>query len=67
LSGGAGARAAVTTATPFGVLRTFDHCGFVPGYESTPWVAASAYPSNTPAAIVDKLNQTINALLADPQ
>src|SRR5438477_7304631 len=38
---------------------------FVPGYESSPWFGIGV-PRNTPAAIVDKLNTEINALLADP-
>lgn len=38
---------------------------FVPGYEASSWFGISA-PKGTPAAIVDKLNQTINAGLADP-
>jgi tripartite-type tricarboxylate transporter receptor subunit TctC len=39
---------------------------FVPGYEASGWHGVSA-PANTPADIVDKLNATINALLADPK
>ena len=57
---------AVTTATRSEVLPDIPTIAeFVPGYESTPWYGIGV-PSNTPAAIVDKLNQTINALLADP-
>jgi tripartite-type tricarboxylate transporter receptor subunit TctC len=37
---------------------------FVPGYEASSWFGIAA-PKGTPAAIVDKLNQTINAGLAD--
>jgi len=37
---------------------------FVPGYEVTTWFGLSA-ARNTPGAIVDKLNQTVNAGLAD--
>ena len=39
---------------------------FVPGYEASNWWGIGA-PKNTPAAIVDKLNQEINAALADPK
>ena len=38
---------------------------FVPGYEATSWVGIGA-PKNTPVEIVDKLNNEINAALADP-
>ena len=37
---------------------------FVPGYEASSWFGIAA-PKGTPAAIVDKLNQTINAGLAN--
>jgi tripartite-type tricarboxylate transporter receptor subunit TctC len=37
---------------------------FVPGYEASSWFGIAA-PKGTPAAIVDKLNQTINPGLAD--
>jgi tripartite-type tricarboxylate transporter receptor subunit TctC len=37
----------------------------LPGYQATQWVGLSA-PKKTPADIVDKLNATINAGLADP-
>ena len=37
---------------------------FVPGYEASAWFGVGA-PKNTPAEIVDKLNQEINAGLAD--
>jgi len=37
---------------------------FVPGYEATAWFGIGA-PKNTPGEIVDKLNQEINAGLAD--
>jgi tripartite-type tricarboxylate transporter receptor subunit TctC len=39
---------------------------FVPGYESSGYFGFGA-PANTPAEIVDKLNQEINAALADPK
>ena len=38
---------------------------FVPGYEASQWYGFAA-PRNTPAEIVDKLNQEINAAIADP-
>ena len=37
---------------------------FVPGYEATPWWGIGV-PRNTPAEIVDKLNNEINAALAN--
>jgi tripartite-type tricarboxylate transporter receptor subunit TctC len=37
----------------------------VPGYEAVSWAGISA-PANTPAAIVDRLNQETNTVLADP-
>ena len=39
---------------------------FVPGYEATAWHGIGA-PKGTPADIVDRLNQEINAALADPK
>jgi tripartite-type tricarboxylate transporter receptor subunit TctC len=39
---------------------------FVPGYEATAWDGIGA-PAKTPKDIVDLLNKTINAGLADPQ
>src|SRR5882757_803203 len=38
---------------------------FVPGYEASAWYGLGA-PKNTPAEIVNKLNATVNAILADP-
>ncbi len=38
----------------------------VPGYEWSGWVGIGA-PKNTPAEIVDRLNQAINAALDDPK
>jgi len=38
---------------------------FVPGYDVSAWYGMGA-PKDTPAAIVDQLNKTINAGLADP-
>jgi tripartite-type tricarboxylate transporter receptor subunit TctC len=39
---------------------------FVPDYEASVWAGIGA-PKNTPAEIVEKLNQEINAGLADPK
>jgi tripartite-type tricarboxylate transporter receptor subunit TctC len=39
---------------------------FLPGYEASQWNGLGA-PKNTPAEIVDKLNQEINASLVDPK
>src|SRR5262245_13406847 len=56
---------AVTSATRAEALPdTPAVAEFVPGYESTAWFGICA-PRNTPAEIVDKLNQVINAGLAD--
>jgi tripartite-type tricarboxylate transporter receptor subunit TctC len=38
----------------------------VPGYEATPWAGICA-PKATPADIVEKLNQAVNAGLTDPK
>jgi tripartite-type tricarboxylate transporter receptor subunit TctC len=58
---------AVTTATRSEALPDVPPLGdFVPGYEVIAWFGAGA-PVNTPAEIVDKLNQEINAALADPR
>ena len=58
---------AVTTATRSEALpdmQTVDE--FVPGYESSGWYGVGG-PTGTPAEIVNKLNNEINAALADPQ
>src|SRR5262245_40319145 len=58
---------AVTTATRSEALPdtpTVDE--FVPGYESSGWYGIGG-PTGTPAEIVNKLNNEINAALADPQ
>jgi tripartite-type tricarboxylate transporter receptor subunit TctC len=56
---------AVCTATRSGALPDLPSVAeFVPGYESSGWFGFGA-PANTPAEIVDKLNQEINAGLAD--
>jgi tripartite-type tricarboxylate transporter receptor subunit TctC len=56
---------AVTTSTRSEVLPDVPTVGdFVPGYEASIWFGLGA-PRNTPTEIVDKLNQEINAGLAD--
>ncbi len=58
---------AITTATRSGALPDLPSVGdFVPGYEVNTWFGVGA-PRGTPAGIVDKLNEEINAALADPQ
>jgi tripartite-type tricarboxylate transporter receptor subunit TctC len=39
---------------------------FVPGYEASSWYGIGA-PKGTPAEIVERLNQAVNAALADPR
>src|SRR5262249_55307203 len=57
---------AVTTASRVEVLPDVPSMGeFVPGYETSSWGGIGA-PRNTPAAVVGKLNNSINAALADP-
>ena len=57
---------AVTTATRIETLPGIPAMGeFVPGYEATTWYGVGA-PKNTPDEIVSRLNQEINAALADP-
>jgi len=57
---------AVTTAARSDALPDVPPVGqFVPGYDVSAWYGMGA-PKGTPAAIVDKLNKTINAGLADP-
>ena len=57
---------AVSTATRSDVLPDVPSMGdFVPGYEASVWFGTHA-PRNTPAVILEKLNQETNAGLADP-
>src|SRR5262245_45579533 len=57
---------AVTTATRSEVLPDIPILAeFVPGYEASQWYGIGA-PKDTPAAVIDKLNQEINAVTADP-
>jgi len=58
---------AVTTATRSDALPDVPTVGeFVPGYEASSWFGVGA-PKNTPSQIIDKLNEAINAGLADPK
>jgi tripartite-type tricarboxylate transporter receptor subunit TctC len=58
---------AVTAATRSEVLPdTPTVSEFVPGYEASTWFGVGA-PKGTPTGIVDKLNNEINAGLADPR
>jgi tripartite-type tricarboxylate transporter receptor subunit TctC len=58
---------AVTTASRLELLPNIPTVGeFVPGYEAIAWQGIGA-PKNTPAGIVEKLNEEINASLADPK
>jgi tripartite-type tricarboxylate transporter receptor subunit TctC len=58
---------AVTSATRSAALPDVPTVGdFVPGYEASAFYGISA-TKDTPAQIIDKLNQEINAGLADPQ
>jgi tripartite-type tricarboxylate transporter receptor subunit TctC len=58
---------AVTTATRAEALPDLPAIAeFVPGYEASAWFGAGA-PRNTPVEIVNKLNEEINACLADPK
>ena len=58
---------AVTTATRSEALPNVPTVAeFVPGYEASGWFGIAA-PGKTPAEIIEKLNQEINAGLADPK
>jgi len=58
---------AVTTAKRSELLPDLPTVGdFVPGFEATTWQGIGA-PKNTPPEIVAKLNEEINAGLADPK
>ena len=57
---------AVTTATRAEALPELPTVGdFLPGYEASAWYGVAA-PENTPSEIIEKLNNEINAGLADP-
>jgi tripartite-type tricarboxylate transporter receptor subunit TctC len=56
---------AVTTATRSELLPDIPTIGdFVPGYEAHGWIGFGA-PKNTPAAVVDRLNNEINSAISD--
>jgi tripartite-type tricarboxylate transporter receptor subunit TctC len=58
---------AITTATRSDALSDIPSVGeFLPGYEASTWYGVGA-PKATPAEIVEKLNNEINASLADPK
>jgi tripartite-type tricarboxylate transporter receptor subunit TctC len=58
---------AVTGATRAQALPDVPTIGeFVPGYEAVGWLGVVA-PKDTPAAIIEMLNNAINAGLADPK
>ena len=58
---------AVTTAARLDVLPDIPAMDeFVTGYEASGWQGIGA-PKNTPTNIVDRLNNEINAIVADPQ
>ena len=57
---------AVTTATRFDSLPDIPSLSeFIAGYEASTWFGVGA-PRSTPTDVIDKLNQHINAALADP-
>jgi tripartite-type tricarboxylate transporter receptor subunit TctC len=58
---------AVTTAQRADALPDVPTVGAtVGGYEASAWFGIGA-PKGTPAAVIDKLNRTVNAGLADPK
>ena len=58
---------AVTTATRSEALPNLPILeDFVPGYEASAWLGLGA-PRDTPAAIIDKLNDGLNAALVEPK
>jgi tripartite-type tricarboxylate transporter receptor subunit TctC len=58
---------AVTSTTRSEVLPDLPTVAdFLPGYEASAWYGIAA-PKGTPAEIVDRLNRTINEILADPK
>jgi tripartite-type tricarboxylate transporter receptor subunit TctC len=57
---------AVTTATRSDVLPEIPTLAeFVPGYEASQWYGLGA-PKDTPAEVIDRLNNEINSVTADP-
>jgi len=58
---------AVTTATRSEVLPEIPTVSeFLPGFEANNWFGVAA-PKSTPLKIIDKLNNEINAALAEPK
>jgi len=58
---------AVTTPKSLDILPGIPTvASFLPGFEATSWQGLCA-PKNTPAAIIDKLNAEVNAIVADPK
>jgi tripartite-type tricarboxylate transporter receptor subunit TctC len=58
---------AVTTAMRSGALPDIPTVAeFLPGYEASGWFGIAA-PKNTPSEIIDRLNEEINAGVADPK
>ena len=58
---------AVTTAARWEGLPEIPTVGdFVPGYESSSWYGLAA-PKNTPADVIDRLNNEVNSALVDPK
>lgn len=58
---------AVTTTSRSELLPELPTLGdLVPGYEASQWYGIGA-PKNTPTEIIDRLNEEINASLADPK
>src|SRR5256884_4815636 len=58
---------AVTSSTRSELLPDLPTVGdSLPGYEATAWYGLGA-PTGTPPDIIDKLNKTTNAILADPK
>ena len=57
---------AVTTAKRLDVLPDIPvMADFLPGYEASAWIGFGA-PKNTPAAVIDTLNNQFNAAISDP-
>jgi tripartite-type tricarboxylate transporter receptor subunit TctC len=57
----------VTTTTRFAMLPDVPTIAdSLPGYEASGWQGIGA-PKNTPAAVIDALNTSVNAALADPK
>ena len=58
---------AVTTTSRADALPDLPTVGdFVPGYEASQWYGLVA-PKDTPAVVIEKLNNEVNAALATPE